>query len=67
MAKEMHAYFYSMAKGEVIDQAQWILSVFWAEALYAGVGTREKPRRKALDNNAEKKKSKTQSTLVNGH
>jgi len=60
VAKEMHASFGSMAEEEVIDQAQWILQVFWVEALYAGAGTCETPRRKALDNNAEKKKPKTQ-------
>jgi|GEM_PF-4891039 len=67
VAKEVYAYFYPMAEEEIIDQAQWILQVFWAEALHTSAETRETSCGKAMDNNAEKKKSKTQSTLVNGH
>ncbi len=56
-----------MAEEEVIDQAQRILQVFWAKALYASTETHETSCGKVMDNNAEKEKSKAQSTLVNGH
>ncbi len=63
----MYACFYPMAEEEVIDQAQRILQVFWAKALYASTETHETSCGKVMDNNAEKEQSKAQSTLVKGH
>ena len=63
----MHAHFNPMAKETAINPTQWVLQILWVKTLYACAGTCEISCGMAVDNNVEKKKSKTQSILGKSH